>query len=121
MNILIIEDDDTLRKIMAKVLRMAGHEVMEAENGEVGLRLFDKASFDVVVTDLLMPEKEGIETIMELREKVPDLKILAVSGGLRTDKEGPLQDAEALGADASLAKPFTVEEFTTAVEDLNRT
>lgn len=120
MNILVIEDDDALRKVLARILRMAGHEVTEADNGEVGLRLFDQAPFDVVVTDLLMPEKEGIETIMELREKNPGLKILAVSGGLRIDREGPLQDAEALGADASLAKPFSVEEFTAAVEELIR-
>jgi len=120
MNILIIEDDGALRKVMAKVLRMSGHQVSEAEDGRVGLRLFREDAFDLVVSDLLMPEKEGIETIMELRENNPDLPILAVSGGFATDREGPLHDAEILGASASLAKPFTVQEFSDAVEALLR-
>lgn len=120
MNILIIEDDGALRKIMAKVLRLSGHQVAEAEDGGVGMRIFREGSYDLVVTDLLMPEKEGIETIMELRENNPDLPILAVSGGFAADREGPLHDAEVLGADASLAKPFTVEEFSEAVESLLR-
>ena len=116
--ILLIDDDDALRKTMVKILALSGHACDQAPNGEVGLRLFQAGEYDLVVTDLLMPEKEGIETIMELREEVPGVKILAISGGLSRDREGPLSDAEALGADASLPKPFSVTEFSQTVEKL---
>ena len=116
--ILLIDDDTALRKTMKKILTLGGHVSDEAEDGVAGLNLFRKGAYDLVVTDLLMPEKEGIETIIELREEQPGIKILAVSGGLSVDKEGPLADAEALGADASLPKPFSVEELLSAVNDL---
>lgn len=114
--VLIIDDDKDLRRTLRRLLERAGHRTEEAANGGQGLALFRDGAFDLVVTDLIMPEKEGIETIMELREESPDVRILAVSGGLSMDKEGVLEDAEALGADASLAKPFGVEEFTRTVE-----
>ena len=116
--ILIIDDDTALRRTMRKVVERMGHMAEEAEDGAMGLRLFRDGSYDLVVTDLLMPEKEGIETIMELREEAPEVKILAVSGGMTLDRTGPLEDAEALGADASLPKPFGVEDFMAAVESL---
>ena len=119
--ILLIDDDSALRRTMKKIVENSGHVADEAEDGQVGLRLFEEGEYDLVVTDLFMPEKEGIETIMELRERAPEIKILVVSGGMALDREGPLSDAEALGADASLPKPFSVEEFTAAVEEiLNR-
>ncbi len=116
--ILIIDDDSALRQTMRKIVERIGHEADEAEDGAVGLRLFRERSYDLVVTDLLMPEKEGIETILELREEDPDVPILAVSGGMTLDRTGPLADAEALGADASLPKPFAVEEFSDTVQQL---
>jgi len=117
-HILIIEDDDALREIIRKILVMAGHTVVQAEEGEEGLRIFREGSVDLVVTDIIMPGKEGIETILELREASPDLPILAVSGGTSVDRDGPLIDAEAFGASACLAKPFGVSEFRNAVERL---
>jgi len=116
--ILIIDDDAALRRTMRKIVERLGHVVGEAENGLMGLSLFRQGSYDLVVTDLLMPEKEGIETIMELREEAPGVKILAVSGGMMMDRTGPLDDAEALGADASLPKPFAVDDFIAIVERL---
>lgn len=118
--ILIIEDDAAVRRTMRKIVERMGHVVGEAEDGARGLSLFRQERYDLVVTDLLMPEKEGIETIMELREEAPGVKILAVSGGMVLDRTGPLEDAEALGADASLPKPFAVEELRSAVEGLLR-
>jgi DNA-binding response OmpR family regulator len=118
--ILIIDDDAALRRTMGKILERMGHSVEEAEDGAMGLSLFRKGGHDLVVTDLLMPEKEGIETIMELRAEAPGVKILAVSGGMSLDRTGLLEDAEALGADASLPKPFGVEAFTAAVDELLR-
>jgi DNA-binding response OmpR family regulator len=117
-NILLIDDDPALRQTMKKIMALAGHTVDEADDGSVGLDLFRERHYDLVVTDILMPEKEGIETIIELREANQAVKILAVSGGMTLDPTGHLEDAEALGADASLPKPFTVEEFTEAVEGL---
>lgn len=117
-DILIIDDDDTLRTVMRKILERRGHAVRDAADGAVGLSLLWSARPDVLVTDLYMPEKEGIETIVEVREAYPDLPILAVSGGGTVGADGSLGDAEALGADASLAKPFTVEAFADAVERL---
>ena len=117
-HILIIDDDDSLRETMRKILVMAGHTVVQAKEGGEGLRLFREGSVDLVVTDLVMPGKEGIETIQELREEFPDIPILAISGGTSLDRDGPLYDARAFGANASLAKPFGVSEFRDAAERL---
>ena len=93
--ILVIDDDPAMRGSMRRVLERDGH--------------------DVVVTDVLMPGKEGMGTIVELREEAPDVRILVVSGGGTMLGESTLSDAQALGADASLAKPFTVDQLRSAV------
>ena len=116
--ILIIDDDPAIRQTIRKILQQKGHHTEEASDGEEGVRLFRAGDFDLVITDLVMPGQEGIETILELRGDFPDVRILAVSGGLSVSKTGPLQDAEALGADASLGKPFSIQELTEAVESL---
>ena len=118
-DILIIDDDEALRSTMRKILQRQGHAVREAADGASGLALLRESRPDLVVTDLFMPEKEGIETILELRAEDPDLPILAVSGGGVAMAPGlSLSDAEALGANASLAKPFSVEAFQEAVDRL---
>lgn len=120
-HILLIDDDSAVRSVMREVLERSGHEIRTAEDGEEGLRLFRERAADLIVTDLFMPDKEGIETIQELRQQAPDVKILAVSGGgleRARDPDGPLSDAELFGADASLPKPFTVDELRRAVEEL---
>jgi len=114
----VIDDEPGMRGTMRRILERDGHEVREAENGSEGLRLFREQQADVVVTDLLMPDKEGIETIVELREEAPNVRILAISGGGAVGAESTLADAEALGADASLAKPFTVDQLRNAVAAL---
>lgn len=116
--ILIIDDEERIRTIVRKILESAGHEVVEAGDGAEGTEVFGGSHFDLVVTDLIMPEKEGIETILHLREVDADVPILVVSGGHSFDKVGPLEDAELLGADASLAKPFTVAQLTETVHAL---
>lgn len=114
--ILVIDDDATLRRTMRKILERGGHSVREAEHGRAGLRLVGDDPPDVVVTDMLMPEKEGIETIVELRENHPEIRIVAVSGAGGVAAGGPLVDAELFGADATLAKPFSVEDFQAVIE-----
>jgi CheY-like chemotaxis protein len=117
-DILIIDDDDALRSTMRKLLERVGHAVREAADGASGLALLKQSRPDLVVTDLYMPEKEGIETILEVRAVHPDLPILAVSGGGIASPGATLGDAEALGASATLAKPFSVEDFQETIERL---
>lgn len=116
--ILIIDDDEALRSVIRRILERSGHLVKEAPDGIRGLALFDVEPVDAVITDLFMPEKEGIETIIELRERSARVRILAISGGARFGPDEPLTDARLLGADAVLAKPFSVEELSEAMEAL---
>ncbi|MEX2530680.1 MAG: response regulator [Gemmatimonadota bacterium] len=114
--ILVIDDDPALRRTVRKILERGGHEVEEAENGLTGLRVVEKGPPDLVVTDLVMPEKEGIETILELQERFPEVGVLAVSGAGGVDPTGPLMDAQLFGAHATLSKPFEIQELLDAVE-----
>ena len=118
-SIIVIEDDADFRSLLRQVLEHAGHEVREAADGGAGLALHRDRPADLVVTDLYMPEKDGIETILELREAFPDVRILAVSGaGHAVSRTASLEDARLLGADAVLAKPFGLAELREAVKGL---
>lgn len=114
--ILVIDDDDMVRYSMRSVLESAGHEVVEAENGVDGLSRVPGQSFDLVVTDIIMPEKEGVETIIEMKSTFPALPIIAISGGGPDGYTGYLETAKALGADGILQKPVTPEALLKAVE-----
>jgi CheY-like chemotaxis protein len=114
--ILVIDDDSSMRRLVARILAGANHEVAEAANGKKGMERFATHRPDVVITDLLMPEQEGIETIRELRRIAPSLRIVAMSGG-GTDNDPIFFDiAKALGADAVLAKPFRADELLRVVQ-----
>ena len=119
-DIIVIDDDPALRGTIRKILERGGHEVREAEDGEAGLRRVAEQIPELVITDLLMPEKEGIETIMELQEHYPDLPVIALSGAGGADDPGPLTDAELLGARATLPKPFSVEKLLSTVDRVLR-
>jgi CheY-like chemotaxis protein len=114
-NILVIEDDALARETVVDILKDDGHNVVSAENGAVGLKKFRAARPDLIVTDIIMPQKEGIETILEIRQEYPDAKILAISGGGRIGHTDFLQIAVKLGANGALAKPFSPEELLSAV------
>ena len=117
--ILIIDDDDHIRKMLRIMLENAGYnEVEDAENGYIGMKLIRKNPFDLVITDIVMPEKEGIETIMELRRDFPAVKIIAMSGGGKIGPETYLEMAGHLGAGKALAKPFQQAELFDAVREL---
>lgn len=116
--ILLIEDDARLRTTLAQLLSHAGFEVSEAEEGGQGLALFAENGADLVVTDLIMPGKEGMETILELRQAYPQLKILAMSGGGRLRAAEYLPVAAAAGADRTIEKPFTFDKLLQVVNDL---
>lgn len=113
--ILIIEDDPAVRRMMVRILAQAKYEIIEAGNGEEGLKMFLAHRPDIIITDLLMPEKEGIETIREIRRTAPTVPILAASGGGDTRNMMFLDLAKALGADEVLSKPFRAEELITTV------
>jgi len=117
--ILIVDDDFPSRRILARILEQAGHTVYDAENGYDGVRQAAAHPFDLAIVDLMMPEKDGIETILELRRAHPDLAIIAVSGGgdLGMGKDF-LQVASQLGADRVLQKPIEGEGLISAVEEL---
>lgn len=116
--ILLVEDDDYFRRVVHLVLQRAGYEVHEACNGEEALRRFAQLRVDLVVTDLVMPEKEGIETITELRKRNPAVPIIAMSGGGTIGANLYLQIASRLGAKRVLAKPFQNAELLEAVQSV---
>ena len=113
--ILLVDDNATLLKHQGEFLCLAGHEVTTAPDGKQAMRLVQTQAFELVITDLVMPEKEGIEIIRELRQSHPALKIIAMSGGGRGDAKDYLAIAKALGASQVLAKPFSGEELLQAV------
>lgn len=117
--ILLIDDDGVARGILSNLLEEEGHEVIEAANGAVGTALYREKPADLVITDIVMPEKEGIETIIGLRKEFPDVKIIAVSGGgALLSAESCLRAAEVAGAQRVLSKPVNVESLVKAVSDL---
>jgi DNA-binding response OmpR family regulator len=116
--ILLIDDDDAVRTMLRLTLVEFGHTVIEAHNGIKGLARFPADGVDLVITDIVMPGKEGIEVIMELRLLHPQLKILAISGGGRVGSKDYLSIATFLGAAKVLAKPFSAQELLAAISEL---
>jgi DNA-binding NtrC family response regulator len=115
--VLVIEDDEYFRAIVRDTLARAGHLALEAPNGIVGMTLCKQQPFDVVVVDLVMPEKDGIETIMELKKSFPSMRTIAMSGGGRyANKDEYLRVARCIGAMETLTKPFTDQQLLGAVE-----
>lgn len=120
MHILVIEDDAEVRNMVCKMLSAEKYDVVSAVNGREGIELMrNKSNIDLVITDLFMPEKEGLETIRELKRDFSTIKILAISGGGRDKAQDFLMTAEILGADLTLGKPFVKQELLDAVHDLS--
>lgn len=117
--ILIIDDEEMFRQMLRQMLELAGYEVAEAADGAQGIEAFRRQPADLVITDIFMPEKEGIATIHELKKDFPELKMIAVTGGgnKRCGFEY-LQFAESVGADRTLNKPFERQEILDAIEEL---
>jgi DNA-binding response OmpR family regulator len=113
-NVLVIDDDIRVRELIADTLGGEGYTVTQAIDGVEGMAKFRAEPFDLIITDLYMPEKEGLETIVELRREFPHLKILAISGA-HTEQ---LRIAKLLGADRTLSKPFDIADLIEAVNGL---
>jgi CheY-like chemotaxis protein len=116
--ILVLDDEPSILLMIKKMLEKAGHEVSIALNGRDGMQLFEKDKPDLLISDIIMPEKEGLETIFELRRMYPELKIIAISGGGRIGPDGYLPGAKLLGANMVFQKPLDQKEFVNAVGQL---
>jgi DNA-binding NtrC family response regulator len=116
--ILVIDDEDGLRRIVSRALQDAGHEVMEASEGKAALQLHLASQAHLVITDLFMSEMDGMEILMALRKLTPGLKIIAISGGGHLDRpEEALKTAQALGAYAAFDKSFDLRGLLATVEE----
>ncbi len=115
--ILIIEDENTLCMLIRDVLEHAGYDVQTAFDGEQGTKLFYAQPHDLVITDILMPEKEGLEIILEFSQKAPETKIIAISGGGAGLGEGLLEMAQDFGAQHTLQKPIVMKELVALVRE----
>lgn len=104
--ILIIDDDMQIREMLRQMLEFEGYKIQEAANGKEALKMQSQNPADLVITDLIMPEKEGIETIREMRKMFPDVKIIAMSGGGVVGPESYLKIAKSLGAQKTFVKPI---------------
>ena len=116
--ILVIDDEPDILKLISKILEKAGYKVMTAENGRLADKLLNEYLFDLVITDIVMPQKEGLEIIFQLRENSPDTKILAISGGGKIEPAEYLDTARATGAHAIVKKPFEISHLLKKVEQL---
>ena len=116
--IIVIDDEPYILLMLKKMLEKEGFEVEMATNGIEGSELYEKEPADLIITDIVMPEKEGLETIMDLRIKNPELKIIAISGGGRVDSREYLKSTQLLGADRTFQKPFKKDEIIKAVREL---
>jgi DNA-binding response OmpR family regulator len=114
-HVLIIDDDRIVRDALAQVLQHAGYTVTSAADGIRGIAAFRDRRPDIIITDIIMPEKEGIETIIEIRAEAPEMPILAISGGARIGNTDFLNIARKLGATDVLAKPFEAKELLVKV------
>lgn len=115
--ILAIDDDEGVRLMLREVLTREGHEVRLARNGEEALQLLSRHPCDLVITDIVMPRKEGIETIVELRRSHPEVRIIALSGVGSGGGDDYLRFAEKLGAMRTLSKPVRVSDLRRVVSE----
>ena len=117
-HILVIDDEKQIRMMLRKMLEAEGYTVTEAADGTEGITRYQEHPADLIITDIIMPEKEGIETIMELKKQNPGVKIIAMSGGGKNQPEGYLKTAKLLGAKETFSKPIRKETLLQAIKNL---
>lgn len=115
--ILIIDDEEYVREVVTQIVMKDGHEAIKANDGKEGVCKYLEKPADLVITDILMPEQEGLETILALRGINPAVKIIAISGGGSFDQMHILETAQKLGAYKILPKPFEVDDLRAMVSD----
>ena len=116
--ILVIDDDEQILDMLYESLTREGYDVLKASNGEQGLKLYREESVDLIITDIIMPEKEGLETIIELKKDFPDVKIIAISGGGRIGTKDYLHIAKMFGVERTFTKPVAREHLLSAIREL---
>jgi len=114
--ILLIDDEEIVRFTLRTALEMGLHKVVEAEDGEQATELLSESSFDLVITDIVMPKKEGVQTILDIKANYPDTKIIAITGGDPARSGLYLKTAGILGADKVLLKPISDAHLTEAID-----
>jgi DNA-binding response OmpR family regulator len=118
-SVVVIDDDERIRRFLQRLLEHAGHRVVTAGNGDEGIELYRRERADLVITDILMPVKDGISTIHELRRAFPEVKIIAMSGGGTYSTPGHyLELAGKMGAQRTLTKPFDAKALLESVGEL---
>lgn len=117
-HILVIDDNDHVRNVLIRLLESQGHKVEGVADSHSGIGLLQINEFDLLITDILMPDKEGISTIIETRSIKPNLRIIAISGGGDYEPYGYLDIAKKVGADRTLPKPFSMDEILQAVNEV---
>jgi CheY-like chemotaxis protein len=117
-SILLVDDDEQFRTMLTEVLERAGYQVFAVADGNEAVKQYQHHQTDLVITDIIMPEKEGLEMITELRHLHPDAKIVAISGGGRGNAQDYLKMAAAFGADRVLAKPFSNREVLETINSV---
>jgi CheY-like chemotaxis protein len=115
-SILIIDDEDPVREVLQRLLERVGHTVYEAADGKTALRMYAGNPTDLVISDIYMPEMDGIEFLIRMLDAFPEARIIALSGGSFLGKEEVLRDAAQLGAVGILQKPFSVEQCLEVVD-----
>lgn len=118
MKALVIDDESMIRTLIVRILQTEGYEVSEAPNGRIGYALFQQHSPDLVITDIIMPDQEGIETIRRLRAVNPQVTIIAMSGGSQSGNIDFLRMAKEFGAAATINKPFRKQDLVALIRQL---
>ena len=116
--VLVIDDNDAIRIILVDALEDEGYDVDDAENGLAAINLVKEKEYELVLTDIIMPDEDGLGAIMKIKKIQPDVKIIAISGGGRINSETYLDMAKQLGADRSFKKPFDINEILDSVAEL---
>jgi CheY-like chemotaxis protein len=116
--IMVVDDEELIRSMIRKSLVRIGYEVIEAENGKDALQLIKNNRIDLIISDLVMPEKGGIELLMELNRILPDIRKIAISGKLPTDQESISDLTDRFNVDAVFSKPFELFDILKVVKTL---
>jgi len=120
IRILVIDDDINIREMLKECLERAEYEVLVASDGKAALKLHSANPVDLIITDIVMPEKDGLEIIMEFRRRFPEVKVIAISGGGKIGANEYLNIAKVLGVTKTFSKPFELRELLAAVRELLR-
>jgi len=119
--VLVVDDDDSILRLISEIMKKEGYDVLQAEDGNEACQKFLKNPCDLVITDLIMPNKEGLELIQELKGIKPDVKIIAYSGGGQLEPDDYLKFAKGIGADKVFRKPIPIVELRQSASELLET